>query len=71
MANTDPLALDRETMRDFALRTVDFLVDWLNDADAPVSKTTGMCARRGDCLTYWATSYPFLPGIPISARTMS
>jgi len=31
----DPLALDGDTMRDLARRTVDLLVDWLNDADAP------------------------------------
>src|SRR5205823_12953701 len=32
---TDPLALDREAMRELALRTVDLLIDWLSDADAP------------------------------------
>jgi aromatic-L-amino-acid/L-tryptophan decarboxylase len=31
----DPLGLDRETMRELGYRTVDMLVDWLEDADAP------------------------------------
>jgi aromatic-L-amino-acid decarboxylase len=35
LEHTDPLALDGETMRDLARRTVDLLVTWLNDPDAP------------------------------------
>jgi aromatic-L-amino-acid decarboxylase len=31
----DPLALDPETMRQLGYRTVDMLVEWLNDVDAP------------------------------------
>jgi aromatic-L-amino-acid decarboxylase len=32
---SDPLGLERETMRELGYRTVDMLVDWLLDADAP------------------------------------
>jgi hypothetical protein len=32
----DPLGVDRETMRQLGYRTVDLLVDWLNDAEAPL-----------------------------------
>ena len=35
MEHEDPLALDAETMRSIAHRTIDFLVDWLEDAEAP------------------------------------
>ena len=35
MSVNDPLALDRETMRELAQKTVDLVVDWLTDADAP------------------------------------
>ena len=31
----DPLALDPETMRQLGYRTVDMLVEWLNDVGAP------------------------------------
>jgi aromatic-L-amino-acid/L-tryptophan decarboxylase len=31
----DPLGLDRQTMRELGYRTVDMLVDWLGDAEAP------------------------------------
>jgi hypothetical protein len=31
----DPLGLDGDTMRELGYRTVDMLVDWLDDAKAP------------------------------------
>jgi glutamate/tyrosine decarboxylase-like PLP-dependent enzyme len=31
----DPLELDPQTMRELAHRTIDFLLDWVGDADAP------------------------------------
>jgi aromatic-L-amino-acid decarboxylase len=35
MPSAEPLRLDPETMRELGYRTVDMLVEWLNDADAP------------------------------------
>jgi hypothetical protein len=35
LSAADPLGLDRETMRELGNRTVDMLVDWLGDAEAP------------------------------------
>jgi aromatic-L-amino-acid decarboxylase len=44
----DPLALDRETMRELAQKTVDVVVDWLTDTDAlPLTRATpGEMQRR-------------------------
>jgi aromatic-L-amino-acid decarboxylase len=35
LSAADPLGLDRETMRELGYRTVDMLVDWLENGDAP------------------------------------
>ncbi len=35
LAGVDPLGLDRETMRELGYRTVDLLVEWLEDPEAP------------------------------------
>ncbi len=35
MSGADPLGLDPETMRELGYRTVDLLVDWLHDDEAP------------------------------------
>src|SRR6266540_498225 len=35
MSSVDPLRIDPETMRELGYRTVDMLVDWLHDIDAP------------------------------------
>ena len=44
---TDPLGIDRETMRELGYRTVDLLVDWLNDAEAPpLRRATGAEMRE-------------------------
>ena len=38
MAGDDPLALDRETMRQLGYRTVDLLVDWLERETPPLQR---------------------------------
>src|SRR5262245_9635394 len=35
MPSAEPLRLDAETMRELGYRTVDMLVDWLSDTNAP------------------------------------
>jgi len=41
LSAADPLGLDPETMRELGYRTVDLLVNWLNDAEAPPLRRAG------------------------------
>jgi glutamate/tyrosine decarboxylase-like PLP-dependent enzyme len=41
LSAADPLGLDPETMRELGYRTVDLLVSWLNDAEAPPLRRAG------------------------------